>query len=126
MKTLRRVRSFTVDLGAPIDTITWSPAGDRLAFSGGKGRVQLWSVGAQPRLVRALQGLRAATKLGETVNAVEFSPNGDLVAAVAAVQGAAGPESAGRPRSGLEDGIRRAALEARAPARFCRCPHLLP
>jgi WD40 repeat protein/class 3 adenylate cyclase len=91
MKTLRRVRSFTVDLGAPIDTITWSPAGDQFAVSGGKGRVQLWSAGAQPRLLRTLHGLRAATKLGETINAVEFSPGGDLVAAVAAVQAPPGP-----------------------------------
>ena len=89
--TLRPIRTFRARIGGPVGAIAWSLSGDRLAVAGGKGRVQLWSVGAQPRLVRELHGLHSATKLGETVNAVEFSPDGDVVAAVATVQAPPGP-----------------------------------
>jgi WD40 repeat protein/class 3 adenylate cyclase len=84
--TLRPVRSFTVAIGGPITDVAWSPARAELAISGLQGRVQLWSVSGRPRLVRSLQGIAPVTKLTETVNAVAFSPSGDLVAAVATNQ----------------------------------------
>jgi WD40 repeat protein len=60
--------------------------GDKLAIAGLQGRMQLWSVGPQPRLVRSLVALRSVTKLPEAVNAVAFSPDGKLVGAVATNQ----------------------------------------
>jgi WD40 repeat protein/class 3 adenylate cyclase len=89
-ETLRPIRSFRVRIGGPITQIAWSPVRDELAISGPDGRVQLWSVGARPHLVRALAPLAPVTKLPETVNALAFAPDGDLVAAVAVNQGPPG------------------------------------
>jgi len=96
MRTLARIGSFAANKGGPIDTITWSPRGDVLAISSPNGRVQLWSVRGQPHLVRTL-ALRPVNKQPVPVNAVAFSPGGDLVAAVAANQ----MPSGGNPPAGL-------------------------
>src|SRR5262249_51296251 len=61
MRTLRQAGSFAVNIGGPIDTITWSPRGDVLAISSPTGRVQLWSIHPKPRLVRTL-ALRPVNK----------------------------------------------------------------
>lgn len=90
-QTLRRVRSFRVPSPETITALAWSPANQQLAVAGTEGTVQLWSVGSHPGLVRSLRRLRPVTKLSETVNAVAFSPSGDLVAAVAVNQSPPGP-----------------------------------
>jgi WD40 repeat protein/class 3 adenylate cyclase len=82
-ETLRRVLSFRVANAGTITALAWSPTSEELAVGGMQGRVQLWSVSAHPRFVRSLPGLPRVTKLPEAVNAVAFSPHGDLVAAAA-------------------------------------------
>jgi WD40 repeat protein len=82
-ETLRRVHSFRVANAGAVTALAWSPTSEELAVGAMRGRVQVWSVGANPRLVRSLRGLGPVTKLPEAVNAVAFSPHGDLVAAAA-------------------------------------------
>jgi WD40 repeat protein/class 3 adenylate cyclase len=81
--TARPIRSFRVH-AAPITAVAWSPAADELAIAGANGRVELWGVGKQPHRIRLLDRLAPITKLPEAINAVGFSPDGSLVAAVAA------------------------------------------
>ncbi len=89
--TLRRLRSFSVDLDGPITAVAWSPAGDDLAVIGGQGGVQLWNIAGRARLLRSLHGLGPVTKEPETMQAVAFSPDGALVSVIAASNAPPGP-----------------------------------
>jgi WD40 repeat protein len=81
--TLRRLRSFSVDLGGPVTALAWSPKAETLAVIGGQGHVQLWSIAGRPRMFRSLHGLGRVNKEPEVMNAVTFSPDGALVSAIA-------------------------------------------
>jgi WD40 repeat protein len=81
--TVRPIRSFRVGPAGPIAAVAWSPVADELAVAGIGGRVELWDIGPRPQRIRLLDRLKPVTKLTETINAVSFSPDGSLVAAVA-------------------------------------------
>jgi DNA-binding SARP family transcriptional activator/WD40 repeat protein len=80
--TLKRLASFTIT-GSAITALAWSPTGPELAVGGRSGLLQLWRVNdGTPRLAFVLTGLHPLIKgVPEGVQAVTFSPNGQLVAA---------------------------------------------
>jgi WD40 repeat protein len=80
-ETLHRLASFTIrPSGDPITALAWSPAAGTLAVGAHDGVVQLWDVNGVPRLERSLVGLEAFPGL-EAVQALAFSPDGQLLAA---------------------------------------------
>jgi DNA-binding SARP family transcriptional activator/WD40 repeat protein len=81
-RTLQRQASFTITpKGTAITALGWAPTGPELAVGGHSGLVQLWRVDGTPRLARALTGLHPLLGRPEAIQAVTFSPNGQLVAA---------------------------------------------
>jgi WD40 repeat protein/DNA-binding SARP family transcriptional activator len=93
-RTLKRLASVTIaPNGNVITALAWSPAGDELALAGHAGLVQLWSTEGTPRLLRSLVGLRSMFGQPEAIQAVAFSPDGELVAA--SDDDKAGPSVAG-------------------------------
>jgi DNA-binding SARP family transcriptional activator/WD40 repeat protein len=82
-RTLQRQASFTIrPTGTAITALAWSPVGPELAVGGHSGLVQLWRVDGAPRLLRSLTGLQPlVARVPEAIQAVTFSPNGQLVAA---------------------------------------------
>jgi WD40 repeat protein len=61
-----------------ITALAWSPTQPVLAVGGYSGHVQLWRVDGTPRRVRSLTGLSGAP---EAIQALTFSPDGQLLAA---------------------------------------------
>ena len=80
--TLHQLASFTI---RPKDTmitaLAWSPTRPILAVAGHSGLVQLWRVDGPPRLARSLTGLHAVPGAPEAIQALTFSPDGQLLAA---------------------------------------------
>jgi WD40 repeat protein len=80
--TLRRERTFTITpRGEAITALAWSPTAPVLAVAGHSGFVQTWDVAGTPRLERSLIGLHAPIGRPEAIQALAFSPDGDLLAA---------------------------------------------
>jgi DNA-binding SARP family transcriptional activator/WD40 repeat protein len=81
-QTLERVASFSIrPAGVAITTLAWSPVGDRLAIGGHGGLVQIWSVDGTPRFVRSFSDLTPLARQSEAIQALAFSPDGQLLAA---------------------------------------------
>jgi WD40 repeat protein len=79
--TLQRRTSFTISPpDDPITALAWSPAGE-LAVGGHGGTVQLWDVSGAPRLERSLLGLEPFADQPDAIQALAFSPDGQLLAA---------------------------------------------
>jgi DNA-binding SARP family transcriptional activator/WD40 repeat protein len=77
--TLHQRASFTIGpTGTMITALAWSPTQPLLAIGGYSGHVQLWRVDGTPRQVRSLTGLSGAP---EAIQALTFSPDGQLLAA---------------------------------------------
>jgi WD40 repeat protein/DNA-binding SARP family transcriptional activator len=103
VRTLQRRGSFNVQSGdADITALAYSPTKPLLAVGGHSGLVQLWRTDGTPRLVRPLTGLHPAPGQLDAIQAIEFSPNGRLIAATDA-----GPTS--QPAGDSSDANRRAA-----------------
>ena len=83
VRTMQRRGSFSVRSAdvADITTLAWSPTAPELAIGGHSGVVQLWSTAGTPRLVRSLSGLQPANGRLEAIQAIQFSPDGRLIAA---------------------------------------------
>ena len=64
-----------------ITALAWSPTRPVLAVAGYSGLVQLWRVDGAPRLARSLTGLYAVPGAPEAIQALTFSPDGQLLAA---------------------------------------------
>ena len=64
-----------------ITALAWSPTRPELAVAGYSGLVQLWRADGTPRLARSLTGLQSSTAQPEAIQALTFSPNGQLLAA---------------------------------------------
>ena len=80
--TLHQLASFTIGpKGTMITALTWSPTRPILAVAGYSGLVQLWRVDGAPRPVRSLAGLHAVPGAPEAIQALTFSPDGQLLAA---------------------------------------------
>jgi DNA-binding SARP family transcriptional activator/WD40 repeat protein len=80
--TLRQLASFsTGPKGSMVTALAWSPTQPVLAVAGYSGLVQLWRVGGAPRLARSLTGLSAVPGEPEAIQALAFSPSGQLLAA---------------------------------------------
>jgi DNA-binding SARP family transcriptional activator/WD40 repeat protein len=82
-RTLRRRASFVLrPAGRVVTALAWSPNRAELAVGGDSGTVQLWQVGAAPRLLRSLAGLQPSTAGSpEAVQALAYSPDGRLLVA---------------------------------------------
>jgi WD40 repeat protein len=77
--TLHQRASFTIGpKGTMVTALAWSPTQPVLAVGGYSGHVQLWRVDGTPRPVRSLTGLSGAP---EAIQALAFSPDGQLLAA---------------------------------------------
>ena len=80
--TLHQRASFTIEpKGTMITALAWSPTQPALAVAGYSGLVQLWRVDGTPRLARSLTGLSAVPGAPEAIQALTFSPDGQLLAA---------------------------------------------
>jgi DNA-binding SARP family transcriptional activator/WD40 repeat protein len=80
--TLRQRASFTIGpKGTMITALAWSPTRPVLAVAGYSGLVQLWRVDGPPRLARSLTGLHAVPGAPEAIQALTFSPDGQILAA---------------------------------------------
>ena len=80
--TLHQRASFTIGpKGTMITALAWSPTRPILAVAGYSGLVQLWRVDDPPRLARSLTGLHAVPGAPEAIQALTFSPDGQLLAA---------------------------------------------
>jgi WD40 repeat protein len=82
-RTLHQVASFTAGpRGTMVTALAWSPTQPVLAVAGSSGLVQLWRMdGDAPRPVRSLTGLHAVPGAPEAIQALTFSPDGQLLAA---------------------------------------------
>ncbi len=88
--TLRRVASFTIRPSSDaITALAWSPVSGTLAVGAHDGVVQLWDVNGAPRLERSLTGLSPFFGQNEAVQALAFSPDGQLLAASDKSEGSA-------------------------------------
>jgi WD40 repeat protein len=77
--TLHRLASFSIGpKGTMVAALAWSPTRPVLAVAGYSGLVQLWRVDGTPRPLRSLTGLSGAP---EAIQALTFSPDGQLLAA---------------------------------------------
>jgi DNA-binding SARP family transcriptional activator/WD40 repeat protein len=86
-RTLQRRGSFSIQPSdADITAFAWSPTARELAIGGRSGLVQLWHTDGTPRLMRSLGGLQPAIGRPEAIQAIQFSPDGRLVAATDASQ----------------------------------------
>jgi WD40 repeat protein len=80
--TLRQRASFTIGpKGTMITALAWSPTRPVLAVAGYSGHVQLWRIDGAPRLARSLTGLQPVPGAPEAIQALTFSPDGQLLAA---------------------------------------------
>ena len=81
-RTLQRQASFAIrPRRATVTALAWSPTQPELAVAGDSGLVQLWRVNGTPRLERSLTGLHETPGSPEAIQALAFSPNGQLLAA---------------------------------------------
>jgi WD40 repeat protein/transcriptional regulator with XRE-family HTH domain len=81
-RTLQQRASFTIGpKGTMITALAWSPTEPVLAVAGYSGLVQLWRVDGAPRLARSLTGLYLVPGAPEAIQALTFSPDGQLLAA---------------------------------------------
>lgn len=64
-----------------ITALAWSPTAPELAVGGYSGLVQLWRMDGSPRLVRSFTGPHPLIGRPEAIQAVAFSPDGQLLAA---------------------------------------------
>jgi WD40 repeat protein/DNA-binding SARP family transcriptional activator len=81
-QSLRRELSFSIgSSGAPITALAWSPAGGILAVGAHSGVVQLWGLNGVPERERTLAGLQPVPGQVEAIQALAFSPDGQLLAA---------------------------------------------
>jgi WD40 repeat protein len=81
-RTLQQRASFTIGpKGTMITALAWSPTQPVLAVAGYSGLVQLWRVDGAPRLARSLTGLYLVPGAPEAIQALTFSPDGQLLAA---------------------------------------------
>jgi WD40 repeat protein len=89
LRTLGRERLLRTDLPDLLTAVAWSPRSPLLAAAGRRGGIQLWTSGADPRVVgrRSVPG---------AVQAVAFSPDGRDLAAVDVEHPRAGAAPAGR------------------------------
>jgi WD40 repeat protein len=82
MHTLHQLASFTIGpKGTMVTALAWSSTRPVLAVAGYSGLVQLWRVDGAPRLSRSLAGLSAVPGAPEAIQALAFSPDGQLLAA---------------------------------------------
>jgi len=82
-RTLQQKASFTIrPRGSVITALAWSPSRPELAVGGHSGLVQLWEVNGTPRLAHSLAGLQPLVGLPEAIQALTFSPDGQLLAAI--------------------------------------------
>jgi DNA-binding SARP family transcriptional activator/WD40 repeat protein/energy-coupling factor transporter ATP-binding protein EcfA2 len=105
-RTLQRLAAFSVSpAGAVVTALGWSPVAPELAVGGSSGLVQLWRTDGTPRLARTLRGLQPALGLPEAVEAVAFSPDGELVSASDSSQTVGGVASffSGNPQTFTSD-----------------------
>ena len=80
--TLHQRASFTIGpKGTMVTALAWSPTRPVLAVAGYSGLVQLWHVDGTPQLARSLTGLSAVPGAPEAIQALTFSPDGQLLAA---------------------------------------------
>jgi DNA-binding SARP family transcriptional activator/WD40 repeat protein len=80
--TMRQQASFTIGpKGTMVTALAWSPTRPILAVAGYSGLVQLWRVDGAPQLARSLTGLNAVPGSPEAIQALTFSPDGQLLAA---------------------------------------------
>jgi WD40 repeat protein len=81
-RTLRPQASFAVRPNdAVITALAWSSSKRELAVGGSSGLVQLWRTDGAPRLIRSLRGLEPVLGKPEAIQALSFSPDGQLIAA---------------------------------------------
>jgi WD40 repeat protein len=81
-RTLQPRASFTIrPRNTTVTALAWSPTRPELAVGGYSGLVQLWSVNGAPRLARTLSGLNPTPGAPEAIQALTFSPDGQLLAA---------------------------------------------
>jgi WD40 repeat protein/DNA-binding SARP family transcriptional activator len=81
-ETLRPELSFSIgSAGEPITALAWSPAGGTLAVGAHSGVVQLWNVTGVVQRERSLAGLQPVLGQVEAIQALAFSPDGQLLAA---------------------------------------------
>ncbi|MBV9606815.1 MAG: winged helix-turn-helix domain-containing protein [Solirubrobacterales bacterium] len=80
--TLARESSFTIRPGTgTITALAWSPSGQTLAVGGHAGLVELWSLSGAPRYLRSLYGMAPLPGQDEAIQALAFSPDGQMLAA---------------------------------------------
>ena len=78
LQTLKAEKTFSaVGTDSAVTALAWSSSGGRLVVGGSSGEVQVWSVEAEPRLERPLEGLPSALQ----VESVAVSADGGLIAA---------------------------------------------
>ena len=97
-RTLQRQASFAIrPRRATVTALAWSPTRPELAVAGDSGLVQLWNVNGTPRLERSLTGLHATRGAPEAIQALAFSPNGQLLAASDSSEAAEQQSAGGYP-----------------------------
>jgi len=78
MRTLKTEETLrAVGPGSAVTAIAWSKSGEELLVGGSRGEVGVWTVEAEPHVVRSLQGLPSALQ----VESVAVSPDGNQLAA---------------------------------------------
>ena len=81
-RTLQRQASFAIrPRHATVTALAWSPTQPELAVAGDSGLMQVWRVNGAPRLERSLTGLHETLGAPEAIQALAFSPDGQLLAA---------------------------------------------
>ena len=97
-RTLQRQASFVIrPRRATVTALAWSPTQPELAVGGDSGLVQLWRVNGTPRLERSLTGLHEIPGSPEAIQALAFSPNGQLLAASDSSEAAEQQSAGGYP-----------------------------
>lgn len=87
-ETLQQRASFTIrPSNDPITALAWSPEGGTLAVGGHSGVVQLWDMNGAPWRERSFVGLEPLPGQTEAVQALAFSPDGQLLAASDKIEG---------------------------------------
>jgi WD40 repeat protein/DNA-binding SARP family transcriptional activator len=78
--TADELARWSPPIGPEVTGLAWSSRGT-LAVIGDEGRVQLWTAGRRPRLIRRLSALGSFNHQPEVVTSVAFTPDGAVVAA---------------------------------------------
>jgi WD40 repeat protein len=110
-RTLQRLGSFKVGTeGSEITALAWSPAGSELGVAGHSGLVELWRVGDHPRLLRRLVGLQPPLSQPEAIQALAYSPDGQLLAATDNAETLQSPQMGVPQPAQFQDHLARLAL----------------